>query len=230
MPSLRLEREARVVVGLDEVGRGALAGPVAVGAVAITDTCGRPPVGIRDSKELSAQHRAALAPRIERWSSAAAVGWASAGEVDAMGLTAALRCAAIRALGRLRLGMIDAVLLDGSHDYLGSGELMVAESVVHVGEVRTGIRADSRWTSVAAASVIAKHARDTHMAALAQVEPRYGGTTNKGYAAVAHRRALQKYGPSSEHRLSWRLPTPVSAWDDPDVAAGRLCPSDPSRR
>lgn len=208
-PSLRLERSllatgAAVVVGLDEVGRGALAGPVAVGAVAVTAATGRPPVGVRDSKLLTVRARTALAPAIRRWAASHAVGWAGADEIDAFGLVPALRLAAQRALVGLRLPVVDVLLLDGTHDFLGPGAHHSGGAQVRVAEVRTAAGADNRMTTVAAASVIAKCARDALMDDLgAQCDDRYGWRSNKGYAAAVHRDALVRWGPTQYHRLTW---------------------------
>ncbi|EYR62934.1 ribonuclease HII [Actinotalea ferrariae CF5-4] len=121
-PDLRLERAllrsgARVVVGMDEVGRGALAGPVTVGAVAVdlsTRTC---PQGVADSKLLTPAARERLLPAISRWGLARATGHAGPDEIDRYGIVAALRLAGRRALGALGIP-VDLVLLDGSHDWL----------------------------------------------------------------------------------------------------------------
>lgn len=121
-PDLRHERAllrsgARVVVGMDEVGRGALAGPVSVGAVAVDLTTRTCPQGVADSKLLTAAARERLLPALGRWGLARAVGHASAAEIDAVGILAALRLAGQRALAGLHVA-VDLVLLDGSHDWL----------------------------------------------------------------------------------------------------------------
>ena len=210
-PSLRLERallaeKARVVVGIDEVGRGALAGPLVVGAVAVDATCRRPPQGIRDSKALVPAVREALVPAIRRWAAAVGIGVASAAEIDAFGLTAALRMAALRALASMPLAAVDAVLLDGSHGFLEPGLHVVDGREVNIGEVRCRPRADDTWTSVAAASIVAKVQRDAWMAAVAARLPHYGWAENKGYATAEHSSALREHGPCVAHRLTWRLP------------------------
>jgi len=107
-PSLDLEREliaggARLVAGIDEVGRGALAGPVTVGVVVVDATHGEGPAGLTDSKLLSAGRRASMVPEIRRWAQAHAVGHASAEEIDAVGIIGALRLGALRALQALPL-------------------------------------------------------------------------------------------------------------------------------
>lgn len=205
---------ARVVAGVDEVGRGALAGPVAVGAVAIDADTGPPPVGLRDSKQLSAAARDRLAPQIRSWAAASAVGLAGPEEIDAFGLMAALRLASARALLGCGLSAVDVVLLDGTYDFIGCDPAVGTRSEMRVGRVITGARADNRWSTVAAASIIAKAARDALMVELAgtpvaaQDDP-YGWRRNKGYAAPEHRRGLLRWGPSAHHRLSWRLLGPA---------------------
>lgn len=220
-PSLRHERAllgagALVVVGMDEVGRGALAGPVSVGAVAVaagTRTC---PRGVADSKLLTPAARTALLPALSRWGLARAVGHASAAEIDEFGLIVALRLAGRRALAQVAglTGPAAVVLLDGSHDWLSTpqqGDLfedLPGDSgdsgpgpVVHM-----RVKADRTCASVAAASVLAKCERDALMTALAPQHAVYGWESNKGYGSPDHLHALRAHGPSPLHRLSWRLP------------------------
>lgn len=122
VPTLRHERAllregAQVVAGMDEVGRGALAGPVSVGVVLITATTRTAPAGVRDSKLLTPAAREALVPRLQRWAMAFAVGHAQSWEIDAYGIVPALRLAGRRALAALPR-LPDVVLLDGSHNWL----------------------------------------------------------------------------------------------------------------
>jgi ribonuclease HII len=199
---------ARVVVGMDEVGRGALAGPVSVGAVAVdlaTRTC---PKGVADSKLLSAPARERLVPGLRRWGVARAVGHAGPEEIDEIGIIAALRLAGNRALEALGVSA-DVVLLDGSHDWLSPPDeldlfgLGVGAPVA----VRTRVRADRACASVAAASILAKCERDALMVTLADSHPGYRWDENKGYGAPEHLLALRALGPTRLHRRSWRLPT-----------------------
>jgi len=210
-PSLRVERGLqrgghRLVAGMDEVGRGALAGPVSVGVVVIDEVCRSAPVGVKDSKLLSHQVRERLVPRIRAWATACAVGHASPAEIDRYGIMVALRFAGTRALTALsRLSVIpDLVILDGNHDWLtdhhGPGGLTPCLPV------RTMVKADMFCSSVAAASVLAKVERDAMMVALAAEIPDYAWDLNKGYYAPEHLAALQAHGPSVHHRRSWRLP------------------------
>lgn len=214
-PTLRVEkgllRAGHTLVGAcDEVGRGALGGPVTVGIVLVDAGVRRPLAGVRDSKLLTAAAREALVPRIRRWVVGHAVGHASAEEIDEHGIIAALRMAGTRALASLP-ARPDVVLLDGNHDWLSRprqpslfDETPLAEAAPPV--VRTMIKADLRCASVAAASVLAKTTRDALMVRLAADHPGYGWEENKGYSTAAHVEALRRLGPSVHHRQSWRLP------------------------
>ena len=197
------------LAGCDEVGRGALSGPVTAAMVVVTADSKPAPLGVRDSKLLTPQARQDLVPRIERWAAAWGVGHASPAEIDAWGIIPALRLAAHRALADLTIAP-DTVLLDGNHDYLSHPaqlDLLGAPRVVeHVPPVVTMIKADLRCAAVAAASVLAKTARDALMLDLAERHPQYGWHENKGYASSQHLDALRVHGPCEQHRRSWRLP------------------------
>jgi len=191
---------ATCVIGCDEVGRGALAGPVGVGVAAIDGTLGTMPVGLRDSKMLSQPRREALAPLAVAWVLHSAVGLASASEVDEIGIVAALGLAGKRALAELFAAGVDVrgsvVLLDGNDDYLNKA-LATPLSVV------TRIRADQDCASVSAASVIAKVHRDRLMIAADAATPGYGWSGNKGYGSAEHMAAIGRLGPTGLHRKSW---------------------------
>ena len=217
-PTLRLERRllrsgvARLAA-LDEVGRGSPAGPACVGVVVVDASVGRPPPGVRDSKQLSPERRRALVPGVTAWATDWAVGTASAGEVDRYGIIAALRLAGCRALARLEVAP-DRLLLDGNHDWMtppGSDDPLATAvgSRWDAVPVVTRVRADRSCTSVAAASILAKVARDGRMAGLAAAHPGYGWDTNMGYGTPDHLDALRRLGPSPHHRHSWRLPGPA---------------------
>jgi ribonuclease HII len=222
-PTLRVEkrllREGHTLVGAcDEVGRGALGGPVTVGIVLVDASVQRPLAGVRDSKLLTAQARVALVPRIRRWVVGHAVGHASAMEIDEHGIIAALRMAGTRALAGLP-AQPDVVLLDGNHDWLSRprqptlfDDTPLAELAPPV--VRTMIKADLRCASVAAASVLAKTERDAIMVRLAGSHPGYAWEVNKGYSTAAHTDALRRLGACVHHRQSWRLPERLDPeWD-----------------
>ncbi|TFD20493.1 ribonuclease HII [Cryobacterium sp. TMT4-10] len=191
---------ATCVIGCDEVGRGALAGPVGVG-VAVVDASATPfPAGLRDSKMLSQPRRELLAPLAVAWALHSAVGLASAQEVDELGIIAALGLAGKRALSRLHAAGVDitggVVLLDGNDDWLN-------KAMVTPLNVVTRIRADQDCASVAAASVIAKVHRDALMIEADAVTPGYEWAGNKGYGSAAHMGAIALLGPTVLHRRSW---------------------------
>ncbi len=207
-PKLTLERrllgECELIISLDEVGRGALAGPVAVGA-AVMDATGarrRVPEGLRDSKLVTEKRRPEVAARAAAWVRASAVGWASAAEVDEVGIMRALGLAASRAVSAVAAqgAVLDGalILLDGNHDYV---------SKVHPTplNVRPVVKADRDCASVSAASVIAKVARDGYMAELHETHPAYQWNRNKGYASIEHRDAIRTIGLSPHHRASWAI-------------------------
>ncbi|MFI5428060.1 ribonuclease HII [Aeromicrobium sp. UC242_57] len=164
---------------------------------------------MRDSKLLSAPARHALVPRIQGWAAAWGVGHSSPAEIDEYGIIAALRLAAHRALSSLDI-VPDTVLLDGNHDYLSfPAQTSLVEPprvLVNVPPVVTMVKADLRCAAVAAASILAKTARDTMMLELAEQHPQYGWDENKGYASTKHLEALREHGPCDHHRRSWRLP------------------------
>ncbi|MEV1007670.1 ribonuclease HII [Streptomyces sp. NPDC049881] len=196
--SLRATTGARVVAGVDEVGRGAWAGPVTVCA-AVTGLR-RPPEGLTDSKLLTPLRRTALAGILTGWVTSYALGHASPQEIDALGMTAALRLAACRALDALP-ERPDAVILDGKHDYLGAPW-----------RVRTVIKGDQSCVAVAAASVIAKVHRDAMLAELAPEHPHFAFDSNAGYPSPVHRAALETHGPTPHHRLSWSYLDALPRW------------------
>jgi ribonuclease HII len=206
-PDYAIERQltaagATRVAGVDEVGRGAWAGPVVVCA-ALTDL-GMPPKGLTDSKMLTPRRRAAIAEELEGWLVAYAFGAADPEEIDEVGMTEALRRSAVRALEALP-ERPDAVILDGKHNFLGN-----RAASGRPWPVRTEIKADLRSVSVAAASVMAKVHRDTLMAGLGHEE--YGFAANAGYPSPVHQEALKRLGPTPHHRLSWSYLDDLPQW------------------
>ena len=197
------------VIGCDEVGRGAIAGPVAVGVSVFDGHAGEPPTGLRDSKMLSEPKRELLAPLVAVWSVHSAVGLASNEEVERIGIIAALGLAAVRALAELHddgVHLQDAVvLLDGSHDWLTPA--IARGGAIPDNEPRpavvTRVKADRDCAVVAAASVLAKVHRDRLMIASDAVHPGYRWSANKGYASAEHYAAIERLGPSPLHRWSW---------------------------
>jgi ribonuclease HII len=197
------------VVGIDEVGRGALAGPVMVGAV-VLDEMRDAPRGLADSKALSANQREKLVPLIERWASAVAVGIASAHEIDEWGLSTALAVATDRALSQLTLAPRRA-LIDGPINLLRTSRMMVygdapPEMAWADLPVVTIVKGDQRCATISAAAIIAKVRRDALMRELHMQSPHYGWHANKGYGSLEHRRSLARYGPTRWHRQTWALP------------------------
>lgn len=202
---------ARVVIGIDEVGRGALAGPVSVGLVAVA-RCDTWPDGLADSKQLTARAREALISPLSTFGVGRTVGHASAAEIDEVGIIAALRLAGVRGLAVLATeGVVaDAVLLDGTHDWLTAPPADLFSSAtddVETPPVTMVVKGDGLCASIAAASVIAKVERDAIMRAAHVEHPHFGWEGNKGYGAAAHLDAIREHGPSDWHRVSWKLPT-----------------------
>jgi ribonuclease HII len=196
--SMRATLGVRTVAGVDEVGRGAWAGPVTVCA-AITGLR-RAPDGLTDSKLITPRRRAQLAAVLTGWVTSYALGDASPEEIDAFGMTAALRMAAERALEALP-ERPDAVILDGKHNYLGG-----------TWKVRTVIKGDQSCVAVAAASVIAKVRRDAVMAGLGAQHLPFAFEDNAGYPSPVHRAALEEFGPTVLHRLSWSYLDAMPRW------------------
>lgn len=183
-----LQRRYGLLAGVDEVGRGALAGPVVVAAVALPRHCEL--AGVDDSKRVPAGQRVVLAPKIREHAVAWALAEREAGEIDRLNILNATREAMKEAIVRLRpqpaCVVVDAVRLDGL------AMPVVAEP-----------RADGRYLCVAAASIVAKVARDEMMVALARRWPGYGWERNKGYGTPEHLDALRRLGPSPLHRQSF---------------------------
>ena len=187
---------ARYVVGVDEAGRGPLAGPVAVGAVALP--CAAPlPAAFRDSKRLTPARRAVVFATLKESAARGEIRWAVSltgpARIDAVGITAAIRETLARALARLALPPEAClVLLDGG--------LAAPRAYPHQ---RTLIRGDARAYPIALASVAAKETRDARLRRLARRYPAYGFAAHKGYGTRAHYAALRRYGPTPVHRKSF---------------------------
>ncbi|MFJ3034569.1 ribonuclease HII [Curtobacterium pusillum] len=210
-PSLRVEKKllgaGRVtVIGMDEVGRGAIAGPVAVGVAAVTIDIGRVPEGLADSKLLTAARREALDPVVRRWTRTA-VGMASADVVDQQGIVPALGQAGAAALSTLVASGVAldgaVVVLDGSFDWLTRAVPASLRLPSDPLEVVVRVKADRDCASVAAASVVAKVARDALMTAAHDEAPHYAWASNKGYGSTAHYDAIRSVGAHALHRKSW---------------------------
>jgi len=199
------------VVGIDEVGRGALAGPVAVGAVLVSKLTAAPS-GLNDSKLLSASQRSALVQPIIDWCDAFAIGMASAEEIDDWGLRTALAVAANRALLQLSLTPSSA-LIDGNLNLLQSPRTLnfsltpVPDLPFFSLPTLSVVKGDQTCATIAAASVLAKVTRDALMVEFGTNDSRFGWDRNKGYGAPEHLSALRTFGPTPIHRRSWALPT-----------------------
>ncbi len=192
-PGLAVERTlwddgVASVAGMDEVGRGAWAGPLTVGVAVLPRD--RRVYKVRDSKLLTGGEREALFDRIAEWCLAWAVGHASPAECDELGMSDAQRLAARRALEALG-SEVDAVIVDGPWNFVGHRRTLTV-----VGGDRTSL-------SVAAASILAKVTRDRMMRAASVDYPNWWFEENKGYPGPRHRAALQWFGPSAIHRRSW---------------------------
>lgn len=200
-PGLTFERRLwrsglRYIAGLDEAGRGALAGPVAVGAVILPND--QPHLlstlsGVRDSKQMTPLERDSAAPRIKQTALAWGVAFASSDEIDSEGIVRATRLAALRALQSLSL-FPDYLLTDFR---LELPQLDVSQTAL--------VKGDAQCLSIAAASVLAKTARDALMREMDAQAPGYGLGKHKGYGTPAHRLALKRMGYSSIHRKTFSI-------------------------
>jgi ribonuclease HII len=193
----------RRVAGVDEVGRGAMAGPLVAAAVMFPAVEGwslrrlRAALdGVRDSKLLTPERRVELANAIEQHAVAIGTGIVPVAEIDAVGLGPANRMAMERAVFALGID-VDALVIDAC--------------VLDLGCPQSGpINGDALSVSVAAASIVAKVTRDRMMVALGQEEPRYGFELHKGYCSDLHKSRLAEHGPCAHHR---RCFSPVATWD-----------------
>jgi ribonuclease HII len=207
-PSRSLELALRdqghdVIVGVDEVGRGAWAGPLMVGAAVLPPD--RRVYGVRDSKMLSEPERERLFDRVASWCTAWAVGAASQEECDRIGMAEAQRRAARRAIEGLGL-VPDHVLIDGNWDFVGMG------STTRI------VKGDATCLPIAAASILAKVTRDRYMRQEAEQFPGYEFDSNKGYPCPRHKMALHAYGPTSIHRRTWIFMEGL-VWGNPGARA-----------
>ena len=194
VPTLARERALweegyEAVVGVDEVGRGSWAGPISVGAAVLPRD--RRVYRVRDSKMLTEDERERLFPRLTGWCATWAVGHASQRECDDLGMSAAQKLAARRAIEGLGVTP-DALLIDGLWDFVGG-----------IGKVTRIVKGDAKCLSIATASILAKVTRDRIMRAEAEHFPAYDFDLNKGYPCPRHKAALAAWGPTSIHRRAW---------------------------
>lgn len=206
-PGLAVERSfwndgVEYVAGMDEVGRGSWAGPLTIAVTIVPRD--RRVNRIRDSKQLTEAARESMFDRIAEWCDDWAIGHVQAEECDEIGMSAAQRLAATRALEGLTLRP-DVVLVDGNWDFVGGGPWGTATT-------RTIVKGDATSLSIAAASILAKVTRDRLMRADADNFPAFCFDSNKGYPCPRHKLALMGYGPTSIHRRSWAFMDDL-VWD-----------------
>lgn len=237
VPSFKYEQDLLCegydwVIGLDEVGRGSLAGPVMVGAAVIGIKQVKEnymPEGLADSKLLSEKRREELYEPLQKWCTTWAVGSCTNTEIDEWGISYALGVAALKAISKVEEDIKKlsfsvnantrentrensnfriAAILDGPCDYIDKvANTFDAPYIPEPVKVHTLVKADRQCASVAAAAVLTKVTRDNLMVSLAK-NPKYAAydwASNKGYGSLAHRNAIKKVGPSDLHRLSWHL-------------------------
>ncbi|MBZ8178824.1 MAG: ribonuclease HII [Oscillatoria sp. PMC 1051.18] len=182
-----------LIAGVDEVGRGALFGPVVAAAITIPSTSWEQlaKIGVRDSKQLSAKRRSELAQEMQRLSLSWSIAWASRKEIDRLNIFQASLLAMKRAVIKLK-PQPAICLVDGKHQLPSLGVPQ-----------KNLVKGDERSPIIAAASIIAKVWRDELILRFAQKYPDYGLATNKGYGTKQHCLALQQYGPTSQHRMSF---------------------------
>ena len=188
------------VAGVDEAGRGPLAGPVAAAAVILDPE--RPVEGLADSKAISPQRRAELSARLRERCLAWAIGWADAGEIDAVNILQASMLAMRRA--------VEALAVPPSHVIVDGNRCPDLRGLPFECSVEAVVRGDALVASVSAASILAKVARDEHMLDLDARYPGYGFAGHKGYPTAAHLEALRRLGPSPVHRRTF---APVQSCD-----------------
>jgi ribonuclease HII len=180
-------KSGEIIVGIDEVGRGAWAGPLLMAAVVLA---GPAPAGTTDSKLLTALKRQYLARQIKAMSAGIGLGWVPAAELDEIGLGPALKLAAERAVAALECDY-DLIVIDGSINFLPHHRTQVLP------------KADLLVPAVGAASIVAKVARDAYMSRLHAQDPRYGFDRHVGYGTRLHAARLALHGPGPEHRRSF---------------------------
>ncbi len=207
VPGIGFERpywqDGAIVAGIDEVGRGAWAGPLTLAAVVLPSD--RRMYKLRDSKQLKPVERERLSSRLHSFARGIGIGHASNDEIDRHGLSAAMRLAAGRAVAALPVRP-DVALLDGHWDFLQDPAL----------QTQMIVRGDQRSATIAAASIVAKVARDRLLIEANERHPAYRFAANKGYPSPEHIAALHEHGPCELHRRSW---APIATLEHPRLFA-----------
>lgn len=188
------------VAGVDEAGRGPLAGPVVAAAV-VWDPDARRPVGINDSKKLGEKAREELAPKIKRAALAWGVGIATADEIDLLNILEATRLAATRAIAEANTRLAAARGVGARIGALVTDALEIPALCLPTHAI---IKGDSISASIAAASILAKTTRDAMMDRYHTLFPEYGWDQNRGYPTADHYAAIERHGPTSLHRMTFR--------------------------
>lgn len=207
-PGLRVERDlweqgAELVAGIDEVGRGSWAGPLTLAAVVVPRD--RRLYKVRDSKMLTEPEREVMYERVTEWAVRVSVAHASQEECDELGMSAAQKLAAQRALAGLGVE-VDHVLVDGNWDFV---ETIPTTRIV---------KGDAVSLSIAAASIVAKVTRDRILRDWDARYPAYGFGANKGYPCPRHKAALAAHGPSAVHRRRWAFMDDLRWTGQPRIA------------
>ena len=210
--------KTRIILGIDEVGRGPWAGPLVVGAAILGETFTQTAEGknvwdqLADSKQLTAKKRVELAPKIQKLATASTTGWVSSAELDRFGMSASLKLATRRAVKQVLATKIpfSEIIIDGTNNFLIDTPLANHVTVLK--------KADSLIKEVSAASIIAKVARDEYMTNLAATYPGYGFEKHMGYGTALHRTALENLGICPEHRQSFRPIQEIMTRTQPTVS------------
>lgn len=201
-------RGFKAIAGVDEVGRGPLAGPVIAAAVIFPRGYSHPE--IKDSKLLTVKQRERLAPVIQENAASWALGVVEVEEIDRLNILQASLLAMVKALAGLK-SMADCILIDGNQGIplvlFQQGKFLTGRRLYQ----RTIVRGDQSCLSIAAASIVAKVARDEMMVEWDKQYPEYGFAAHKGYSCEAHFEALKRYGPSPIHRQSFKPVRHVTA-------------------
>jgi ribonuclease HII len=192
------------ILGIDEVGRGPLAGPIVVAAVVLGETT---PEGLDDSKKLTAKKREQLSREIKRTAAGVGLGWVSAKTLDKIGITASLKLATRLAVRQVKADY-DQIIIDGNTNFLPNNP-----------KSTTMIKADGRIKAVSAASIVAKVARDAYMKKCGEIWTEYGFEQHAGYGTAAHMDAIEKYGASPIHRRSF---APFNSHEKPEKVSNTI--------